>query len=133
MFSDKTLFNSEVVSLHASLISPLANEKMRLLKCLAYDKAVPLCRISDWHDFTRRVCCYHSTGSKDHECLLVPTLNALKYHMLRSEFVLKTVFGFTNSAPIDPSQYGWRMDGESGISTVWDEETIKAVVILLYI
>ena len=80
------------------------------------------------------MCCYHSTGSKDHECLLVPTLNALKYHMLRSEFVLKTVFGFINSAPIDPSQYGWRMDGESGISTVWDdEETIKAVVILLYI
>ena len=59
----------------------------------------------------------------------MPTLSALKYHMLRSEFVLKTVFDFTNSAPIDPSQYGWRMDGESGISIVWDdEETIKAVV-----
>ena len=61
--------------------------------------------------------------------MFVPTLSALKYHMLRSEFVLKTVFRFTNSAPIDPSQYGWRMNGESGISIVWDgEETIKAVV-----
>ena len=69
----KTLFNSEaIVSLHASLMSsPLANEKMQLLKWLAYDKVVLLCRISDWHDFTRRVCCYHSTGSKDRECLFL--------------------------------------------------------------
>ena len=90
----KTLFNNEaIVSLHASLMSsPLANEEMWLLKWLAYDKVVPLCRISNWHDFTRRVCYYPSTGSKDHECLLVPTLNALKCHMLRSEFVLKLWF-----------------------------------------
>ena len=61
--------------------------------------------------------------------MFVPTLGALKCHVLRSEFMLKTVFGFTNRAPIDPSQYGWRMDDESGISIVWDdEETIKAVV-----
>ena len=58
--------------------------------------------------------------------MLVLTLDALKYHMLRLEFMLKTVFGFTNRAPIDPSR---RMDGESGISIVWDdEETIKDVV-----
>ena len=64
--------------------------------------------------------------NKDHECLLVLTLGALKYHLLRSEFMLKTMFGFTNRAPIDPSQ---RMDGESGISIVWDdEETIKDIV-----
>jgi hypothetical protein len=74
------------------------------------------------------VCFYHSTGSKDHECLLIPTLGALRYHMLRSEYILKTVFGFTNSEPIDPSQYGWRIN-EQMISIVWDdEETIKAVV-----
>ena len=58
----------------------------------------------------------------------MPTLGALRYHMLRSEYVLKTVFSFINSEPINPSQYGWRID-EPMISIVWDdEETIKAVV-----
>ena len=130
LIKHKTLFNSEAIaSLHASLMSsPLASEKVQLLKWLAYDKVVPLTRISDWHDFTRRVCFYHSTGSKDHECLLVPTLGALRYHMLRSEYVLKTVFAFTNSVPIDSAQYGWRIDN-SVISIIWDdEETMKAVV-----
>ena len=73
-------------------------------------------------------CLYHSTESKDHESLLVPTLGALRYHMLRSEYVLKTVFGFMNSELINPSQNGWRID-EPMISIVWDDvETIKAVV-----
>ena len=66
------------------MTTPLADDKVQLLKWLAYDKVVPLTKLSDWHDFTRRVCFYHSTGSKDHECMLVPTLGALKYHMLRS-------------------------------------------------
>ena len=128
----KTLFNSEAIGLlHASLMSsPLPNEKVQLLKWLAYDKTVPLTTLSDWHDFTRRICFYHSTGSKDHECLLVPTLSALRYHMLRCEYVLKTVFSVVNSVHniIDPSQYGWRID-ESVISIVWDDEqTMKAVV-----
>ena len=65
---------------------------------------------------------------KDHECLLVPTLGALRYHMLRSEYVLKTVFAFTTSTVIDVSQYGWRIDN-SMITVIWDnEETMKAVV-----
>ena len=126
----KTLFNSEAIaSLYASLMSdPLADEKVQLLKWLAYDKVVPLSRISDWHDFTRRICFYHSTGSKDHECLLVPTLGALRYHMLRSEYILKTVFAFTNSVPMDVSQYGWRIEN-STISIIWDDdETMKAVI-----
>ena len=73
------------------------------------------------------VCFYHSTGSKDHESLLVPTLGALRY-MLRSEYVLKTTFGCINNERINPSEYGWRVN-EPMISIVWyDEETIKAVV-----
>ena len=79
----KTLFSSEAIaSLHASLMSsPLAKEKIQLLKWLAYDKILPLTRLFDWHDFTRRVCFYHCTGSKDHESLLVPTLGALRYQL----------------------------------------------------
>ena len=51
--------------------------------------------------------------------------------MLRSEYVLKTVFNALNSVHnniIDPSQYGWRID-DSVISIVWDDdETMKAVL-----
>ena len=88
-------------------MSSLANEKFQLLKWLAYDKVLPLSRLSDWHDFTRRVCFYSTTGSKDHESLLVPTLGA---HMLRSEYVLETVFGCINNEPINPREYGWRVN-----------------------
>ena len=129
LMKHKTLFNSEpIASLYTSLMAtPLADDKVQLLKWLAYDKVVPLRKISDWHDFTRRICFYHSTGSKDHECLLVPTLSALRYHMLRSEYILKTVFAFNTDA-IDASQYGWRIDN-SIISVIWDDEdTMKSVV-----
>ena len=70
LMKHKTLFNSEpITSLYASLIStPLTDNKVQLLKWLAYDKIAPLTRLSEWHDFTRRMCFYHSTGSKDHEC-----------------------------------------------------------------
>ena len=43
--------------------------------------------------------------------------------MLRSEYVLKTVFSRTM---IDTSQYGWRID--NSIAVIWDDEdTIKAI------
>ena len=129
LMKHKTLFNSEPIgSLYALLMStPLADDKVQLLKWLAYDKVVPFTKLSDWHDFTRRICFYHSTGSKDHECLLVPTMSALRYHMLRSEYVIKTVFSFTTSTTIDVIQYGWRMD--NSISVIWDDEdTMKAIV-----
>ena len=125
LMKHKTLFNSEpITSLYASLIStPLTDDKVQLLKWLAYDKIAPLTRLSEWHDFTRRMCFYHSTGSKDHECLLIPTLGALRYHMLRSEYVLKTVLSHTM---IDASQYGWRID--NSIAVIWDDDdTIKAI------
>ena len=124
LMKHKTLFNSEpIISLYSSLMAtPLLDDKVQLLKWLAYDKIAPLTRLSEWHDFTRRMCFYHSNGSKDHECLLIPSLGALRYHMLRSEYVLKTVFSHT----IDASQYGWRI--ENSIAVIWDdEETIKAI------
>ena len=98
----KTLFDSEpIASLYASLMATsLADDRVQLLKWLAYDKVVPFTKLSDLDDFTRRICFYHSTGSKDHECLLVPTLGD---HMLRSEYVLKTDFAFTTSTVIDVS------------------------------
>ena len=125
LMKHKTLFNSEPInSLYASLMAtPLADDKVQLLKWLAYNKIAPLTRLSEWHDFTLRMCFYHSTGSKDHECLLIPTLGALRYHMLRSEYVLKTVFSHTM---IDASQYGWTID--NSVAVVWDDEdTIKAI------
>ena len=55
-------------------------------------------------------------------------MSALRYHMLRSEYVLKTVFAFTSSTTIDASQYGWKVDN-SIISVIWDDEdTMKAIV-----
>ena len=39
--------------------------------------------------------------------MLIPTLGALRYHLLRSEYVLKTILSCTM---IDASQYGWRID-----------------------
>lgn len=124
----KTLFNSEsITSLYAALmITPLTDEKVQLLKWLAYDNIVPLRTIYDWHDFTRRICFYHSSGSKDHESLLIPTVSALRYHMLRSEYVLKIVLVFSDSTNIDPCKYGWNID--TNIQIVWDdEESMKAV------
>ena len=61
----KTLFNSEPVkSLYTSLMADaLAEEKLQLLKWLAYSKVRPLKTVMEWHDFTRRVCFYHSLGS----------------------------------------------------------------------
>ena len=89
LMKHKTLFNSEsLASLYASLrATPLSQEKTQLLKWLAYDKIFAFTDLSHWHDFTRRRCFYHSSGSKDHECLLTPTYGALNYHMLRSEQV----------------------------------------------
>ena len=57
LMKHKTLFNSEPIgSLYASLMStPLADDKVQLLKWLAYDKVVPFTKLSDWHDFTRRI------------------------------------------------------------------------------
>ena len=123
----KTLFNSEpIASLHASLMSsPLSEDKVQLLKWLAYTQITPLQNITQWHDFTRRVCFHHSSGSKDHESLLIPSVSALRFHMSRSEYVLKTVFHAcsSNLPPISACEYGWRMVNNQ-IQIVWDEEEV---------
>ena len=94
LLKHKTLYNSEPISiLHTSLTNPpLRENKIQLLKWLAYSNPRPLRSLPEWHDFTRRVCFYHSSGSKDHESCLVPSLGALKLQLLRAEFVLKTLF-----------------------------------------
>ena len=119
----KTLFNSEKVpSLYASLQnSPIPKEKQQLLKWLAYTDIVPVNTLSLWHDFTRRVCFHHSSGSKDHECLLIPSLGALKYHLLRAEYVLKVSFFFNNDDNIATN--GWKVV-DNTIQIIWDEEQV---------
>ena len=85
----------------------LTEEKLQLLKWLAYSKVRPLKTVMEWHDFTRRVCFHHSLGSKDHESLLTPSLGVLKYHMLRSEFVIKVIFSYcTPSSDINFIEHG---------------------------
>ena len=81
--------------------------------------------MSQWHEFTRRVCFHHSSGSKDHECLLIPSLSALRFHMLHSEYVLKIVFHACNSTlpPISACEYGWSMVNNQ-LQVVWDEEEV---------
>ena len=84
----KTLFQSESIpSLHKSLTVQLNAKKIRLMKCLAYKDMNPLRSISDWHTFTHRVCFHHSTGSKHHESLLIPSMGALKYQTINALFV----------------------------------------------
>ena len=57
LLKHKTLSNSEAIaSLHTSLTAAtLTDDKIQLLKWLAYDKVDPFKTLSDWHDFTRRV------------------------------------------------------------------------------
>lgn len=127
LYKHKTLFNSEPIpTLHASLtVSPLPEDKVQIMKWLAYTQIAPVQNLSQWHDFTRRVCFYHSSGSKDHECLLVPSLTALRLHMLRSEYVLKIVFHSCNSISpvVDACEYGWTLV-DNQINVVWDEDEV---------
>lgn len=127
LYKHKTLFNSEPVSsLHSSLMaSPLLEDKVQLMNWLAYTQIAPLQNMSQWHDFTKRVCFHHSSGSKDHECLLIPSLSALRLHMLRSEYVLKVMFHSCNSTlpVVSACDYGWKVV-DSQIHIVWDEEEV---------
>ena len=117
-------------SLYTSLThNPLHEDKIQLLKWLSYTDVRPFNSLIEWHYFTKRVCFHHSTGSKGHECLLIPSLGALRYHiMLRSEYVFKIIYPSGNHSVIDISKYCWKMDGDK-IQVLWDEkEAIKRVV-----
>ena len=129
LLKHKTLYNSEQISsLYITLTNtPLHEDKVQLLKWLAYKDVSPIKSIVQWHDFTRRVCFRHSSGSKDHECLLIPSLGALKYHMLRPEYVIKTIFSYCHQPELNVS--GCKIEGDK-IQVLWDEEeTIKRVVV----
>ena len=120
----KTLFNSEPIeSLYVSLTATsLTEDKLQLLKWLAYSKVNPIKTLAEWHDFTRRVCFHHSSGSKDHEALLVPSMGALKYHMLQSQFVIKMIFSFcTLSHNVDFLNHGWKTQNDR-IEILWDDQ-----------
>ena len=66
LLKHKTLYNSEQISLYFQLTNtPLHEDKQQLLKWLAYKNMCPFTSLVQWHDFTRRVCFYHSSGSKD--------------------------------------------------------------------
>ncbi len=85
----------------------------------------PLTSISDWHTFTHRVCFHHSTGSKHHESL---PMGALKYHMLRSLYVLKTMYScvtVTNVSVFNDSrdhiiEHGWQFVEE----VQWEDNSV---------
>ena len=66
--------------------------------------------------------CVFSSGSKDHECLLLP---ALRLHMLRSEYVFKIVFNSCNSTTsvVNACDYGWKV-ANNQIFIVWDEDEV---------
>ena len=107
-------FNSEPIeSLYVSLTATsLTEDKLQLLKWLAYSKVNPIKTLAEWHDFTRWVCFHHSSGSKDHEALLVPSMGTLRYHMLQSQFVIK-IFSFcTLSHNVDFLNHGWKTQND---------------------
>ena len=127
----KTLFHSEPIpSLHKSLTVDLTPEKNRLMKCLAYkDSEIrPLTSLTDWHAFTHRVCFHHSNCSQHHESLLIPSLGALKYHMLRSLYVLKVMYScVSNATAINDRdhliEHGWRLVDDT-LEVMWEEDSI---------
>ena len=132
LLKHKTLFHSEPIpSLHKSLtVEELNPEKTRLMKCLAYKDIRPLTTLTDWHVFTHRVCFHHSTGSKHHESLLVPSIGALKYHMLRSLYVLKVMYScVSNARNINARdhliEHGWRVVEEK-LEIQWEEDSIMS-------
>ena len=62
-----------------------------------------------------------------HESLLTPSLGALKYHMLRSEFVLKVIFSCCANNNINFADHGWRITNDK-VEVVWDDtEMIERV------
>ena len=97
------------------------------LSCHIYTNVQPLKSLAEWHDF--RVCFHHSGGSKDHESLLAPSMSALKYHKLRSGFVLKVIF--THCTPLHELNcidYGWNIVSNT-VEIVWDDaENIEKVI-----
>ena len=97
----------------------------RLLKWLAYSDISALDTLAKWHDFVRRVCFYHSICSKDHECLMIPSIGALKYHRLRAEYIMKvgTQALTVSIARVHYTEYGWKKVGEQ-LQVVWDEESV---------
>ena len=69
------------------------------------------------------MCFYHSSGGKDHESCLIPSLGALKYQLLHAEIVLKTVFSCCGSGEVNAIDHGWSIvDGE--VQVVWDTEEV---------
>ena len=125
LLKHKTLFNSEPIdSLHTSLqASQLSPQKKNLLKWLAYSGEESITNLSQWHDFTRRVCFYHSSASRDHEYLLIPSCTALKYHMLRCQYIIKLVYTSMQGQAFADSveNYGWK-DVSGKIQIVWENE-----------
>ena len=112
------------MSLQASQLSP---QKQNLLKWITYSGGESVTNLCQWHDFTRRVYFYHSTGSKDHEYSQIPSYTALKYHnvMLRSQYIIKIVYtalqgrAFTDNI----ENYGWNQVNEN-IQIIWENEEL---------
>ena len=129
LLKHKTLFSSERIDLmHRSMsTTPLPQDKTRLLKWLAYSDIAALDTLAKWHDFVCRVCFYHNTCSKDHECLMIPSIGALKYHRLRAEYIMKVGYSSVtvSIAQVHYTEYGWKKVGEQ-LQVVWDEESVLA-------
>ena len=127
LLKHKTLFNSEpIASLRASLQAPqLSPQKQNLLKWLAYSGHERIDTVPHWHEFVRRVCFYHSSGSKDHEYLLIPTMSSLRYHMLRCEYIMKLVYVSVQGQTLEGGfeQYGWKLVNGS-VQIVWEDDEL---------
>ena len=131
LLKHKALFQSEQIpSLHKSLVVELSPQKVRLLKCLAYkdNEIKSFHSLSEWHDFTHRVCFYHSSGSKYHESLLVPSRGALKLHLLRSFYTMKVFYScvskptlFESNNPQHLTKNGWKVANDI-VEVRWDED-----------
>ena len=48
-------------------------------------------------------------------------MGALKYHMLRSEYVIKSIFAHCHQSELNVAKYGWSTEGGK-VQILWDEE-----------
>ena len=72
---------------------------------------------------------YHSSASKGHEYLLIPSSTALKYHMLRCQYIIKVVYTSMQDQTLSGGveNYGWK-DVNEKIQILWENKDFVKLI-----
>lgn len=115
---------------------PCLLRPLLLRRKFAFSNGVPIKRPSPlllWSsgmNFVEGCSFNQSSGSKDHEFLLIPSIGASKYHLKRAEYVIKLLYScpHAQSTTIDPYVHGWKCINGS-IQIMWDDEAILSAYV----